>query len=70
MRAARRRPQMNVVQPAGFDGEVKMIAPITLEAVADAVIAERALHGGRAGAVAVSALTAHRVTGVWDECGA
>lgn len=41
MRAARRRPQMNVVQPARFDGEVKMIAPITLEAVADAVIAER-----------------------------
>ncbi|MDT5045524.1 MAG: hypothetical protein QOG75_1377 [Mycobacterium sp.] len=32
-------PQMNVVQPAGFDGEVKMIAPITLEAIADAVLA-------------------------------
>ncbi|RDH77766.1 methyltransferase domain-containing protein [Mycolicibacterium moriokaense] len=32
--------QMNVVQPAGFDGEVKMMAPITLEAIADAVIAE------------------------------
>jgi SAM-dependent methyltransferase len=31
--------QMNVVQPAGFDGEVKMIAPITLEAIADAVLA-------------------------------
>lgn len=29
---------MNVVQPAGFDGEVKLIAPITLEAVADAVL--------------------------------
>ncbi len=32
-------PQMNVVQVAGFDGEVKMIAPITLEAIADAVLA-------------------------------
>jgi SAM-dependent methyltransferase len=32
-------PHMNVVQPAGFDGEVKMIAPITLEAIADAVLA-------------------------------
>jgi SAM-dependent methyltransferase len=32
-------PQMNVVQPAGFEGEVKMIAPITLEAIADAVLA-------------------------------
>ena len=32
-------PQMNVVQAAGFDGEMKMIAPITLEAIADAVLA-------------------------------
>lgn len=31
---------MNVVQPAGFDGEVKLIAPITLEAIAGAVLAE------------------------------
>jgi SAM-dependent methyltransferase len=31
-------PQMNVIQPAGFDGEVKMIAPITLEAIADSVL--------------------------------
>ena len=30
---------MNVVQPAGFEGEVRLIAPITLEAVADAVLA-------------------------------
>lgn len=29
---------MNVVQPAGFDGEVKLIAPITLEAVSDALL--------------------------------
>jgi SAM-dependent methyltransferase len=29
---------MNVVQPAGFEGEVKLIAPITLENVADAVV--------------------------------
>jgi SAM-dependent methyltransferase len=28
-----------VVQPAGIDGEVKLIAPITLEAIADAVLA-------------------------------
>jgi SAM-dependent methyltransferase len=33
--------RMNVVQPAGFDGDVKMMAPTTLEAVADAVLAER-----------------------------
>jgi SAM-dependent methyltransferase len=30
---------MNVVQPAGFSGEVKSVAPITLEAIADAVLA-------------------------------
>ena len=30
---------MNVVQPAGFSGDVKSIAPITLEAIADAVLA-------------------------------
>ena len=29
-----------MVQPAGFGGDVKLIAPITLEAVADGVIAE------------------------------
>jgi SAM-dependent methyltransferase len=29
---------MNVVQPAGFSGEVKLISPITLEAIADAVL--------------------------------
>ena len=29
---------MNVVQPAGFSGEVKSISPITLEAIADAVL--------------------------------
>ncbi len=32
--------EINVVQPAGFGGDVKLIAPITLEAVADGVIAE------------------------------
>jgi SAM-dependent methyltransferase len=31
--------QMNVVQPAGWDGEVKTMAPVTLEAIADAVLA-------------------------------
>ena len=30
---------MNVVQPAGFSGEVKSLSPITLEAIADAVLA-------------------------------
>jgi SAM-dependent methyltransferase len=30
---------MNVVQPAGMQGEVKLLAPITLEAIADAVLA-------------------------------
>jgi SAM-dependent methyltransferase len=30
---------MNVVQPAGFDGEAPLTAPITLEAIADAVLA-------------------------------
>jgi SAM-dependent methyltransferase len=30
---------MNVVQPAGFEGEVRLIAPITLEAIADAILA-------------------------------
>jgi SAM-dependent methyltransferase len=31
---------MHVVQPAGFDGEVKLINPLTLENVADAVLAD------------------------------
>ena len=31
---------MHVVQPAGFSGDVKLLAPITLEAIADAVLAE------------------------------
>lgn len=30
---------MNVVQPAGFSGEVKVVAPITMEMVADAMVA-------------------------------
>jgi SAM-dependent methyltransferase len=34
------RIQMNVVQPAGIDGEVKLISPITMENIADAVLAE------------------------------
>jgi SAM-dependent methyltransferase len=32
---------MNVVQPAGFSGDVKSIAPITLEAIADSVLAAK-----------------------------
>jgi SAM-dependent methyltransferase len=34
------RIQMNVVQPAGIDGEVKLISPLTMENIADAVLAE------------------------------
>jgi hypothetical protein len=30
---------MHVVQPAGFEGEVRLLAPLTLEAVVDAVVA-------------------------------
>jgi hypothetical protein len=32
--------QMNVVQPAGREGEVKLLTPITMENIADAVMAE------------------------------
>jgi hypothetical protein len=31
---------VNVVQPAGFEGEVKLISPLTMENIADVVIAE------------------------------
>ncbi len=31
---------MSVVQPAGTHGEVKLITPITMENIADAVLAE------------------------------
>jgi SAM-dependent methyltransferase len=32
--------RMNVVQPAGAEGEVKLMSPLTMENIADAVIAE------------------------------
>jgi len=32
--------RMNVVQPAGIEGEVKLISPLTMENIADAVLAE------------------------------
>lgn len=32
--------QVNVVQPAGTEGEVKLITPITMENIADAVVSE------------------------------
>ena len=32
--------QMNVVQPAAMSGEVKLMAPLTMENIADAVLAE------------------------------
>jgi SAM-dependent methyltransferase len=31
---------LNVVQPAGFEGEVKLVSPLTMENIADAVLAE------------------------------
>jgi len=31
---------MNVVQPAGTQGEVKLLNPLTMENIADAVLAE------------------------------
>jgi SAM-dependent methyltransferase len=37
--AGLRDVEMNVVQPAGVSGEVKLIGPLTLEAIADAVLA-------------------------------
>jgi SAM-dependent methyltransferase len=33
-----RNVQMNVVQAAGIDGEVKLIAPVTMESIVDAVL--------------------------------
>lgn len=33
------RVQMNVVQPAGMDGEVKLLNPLTMENIADTVLA-------------------------------
>jgi len=32
---------MHVAQPAGLEGEVKILNPMTLESIADAVIAEK-----------------------------
>lgn len=32
--------EMNIVQPSGIEGEVKLISPLTMENIADAVIAE------------------------------
>lgn len=32
--------QLNIVQPAGVDGEIKMVAALTMEHIADSVIAE------------------------------
>ena len=32
--------QMNVVQPAGIEGDVKLLNPLTMENIADAVLAE------------------------------
>lgn len=32
--------QLNVVQPSGIEGEIKLISPLTMENIADAVVAE------------------------------
>ncbi|HLW78840.1 MAG TPA: methyltransferase domain-containing protein, partial [Terriglobia bacterium] len=40
IQAGFRGVQMNVVQPAGMEGEVKLLSPITMENIADAVTAE------------------------------
>jgi hypothetical protein len=32
--------QLNVVQPSGIEGEIKLISPLTMENIADAVLAE------------------------------
>jgi len=42
---------VNVVQPAGISGEVKLISPITLEAIADAVLAAGLADPDELGAV-------------------
>jgi 2-polyprenyl-3-methyl-5-hydroxy-6-metoxy-1,4-benzoquinol methylase len=34
------RVQLQIIQPAGLDGEVKLIAPLTMENIVDAVVAE------------------------------
>lgn len=38
--AGLRRIGMNVVQPAGFEGEVKLLNPITMENIAEAILTE------------------------------
>jgi len=37
--------EMHVVQPAGIDGEVKLMAPITMENIADSVLAQNMAAG-------------------------
>jgi SAM-dependent methyltransferase len=34
------RIEMHVVQPAGWDGDVKLVTPLTMESIADTVLAE------------------------------
>jgi len=51
------RTSVNIVQPAGFDDDVKQIAPVTLEAIADSVV-----HAGVA--------TAREVADTLDELSA
>jgi SAM-dependent methyltransferase len=45
------RIDVKVVQPAGISGEVKLISPITLEAIADAVLAAGLADPGELGEV-------------------
>jgi SAM-dependent methyltransferase len=49
--------QMNVVQPAGIDGDVKLMTPLTMEAIGDALAAE---------GLATAAEVADLVTALYD----
>lgn len=72
--------QINVVQPAGLEGEAKLIAPITLECIADAVIAEQLATRDELDAVLRSlyaivedhrtVVSLPRVVQAWARCGA
>jgi ubiquinone/menaquinone biosynthesis C-methylase UbiE len=49
--------QMNVVQPAGFSGDVKLMTPLTMESIGDKIVAE---------GLASSAEVANLVTALYD----
>ncbi|WP_084080262.1 class I SAM-dependent methyltransferase [Edaphobacter aggregans] len=55
--------RMNVVQPAGTDGEVKLISPLTMENIADAVIDEGLLSREEADSIIDQLYTFARTEG-------